>query len=373
MIYNNPKYTYKDVFIIPEFITNINSRSNVDPFYKVGKSEYLPIFTAPMSCVINVDNYLEFSENNILGILPTTIDIDERLTRFSCGYRTSFSINEIRSYILKDKFLKGLSKNVSRFICIDCANGHMNKLIDLCKELKSKFEEHDINIEIMTGNIANPNVIKYYLEAGIDYVRCGIGGGSGCITTSNVGIHFPMASLINECREELRKQYLKHGDSHKLKIVADGGIRNYDDVIKALALGADYVMIGGLFTECIEAASHLYVYDQTNDKYCRLFKQEDNSVLESVLSEDIFKNFYHEVYGMSTKRAQKERGYTNLKTSEGTQHFVKIKYTLNKWTDNTESYLRSAMSYTNCKTLEEFTSGDVQLIISQSAQNVVNK
>ena len=74
-----------------------------------------------------------------------------------------------------------------------------------------------------------------------------------CITTSNVSIHYPQASLIDECYN-IKKQLLLETEDILPKIIADGGIRNYDHVIKALALGADYVMIGSLFAQCIESA-----------------------------------------------------------------------------------------------------------------------
>ena len=78
-----------------------------------------------------------------------------------------------------------------------------------------------------------------------------------CITTSNVSIHYPQASLINECYK-IKQKYSSDRDFLP-KIVADGGIRNYDHVIKALALGADYVMIGSLFAQCIESAGIKYM------------------------------------------------------------------------------------------------------------------
>ena len=68
---------------------------------------------------------------------------------------------------------------------------------------------------------------------------------SGCLTSANTGVHFPMASLIHECY-----QYKKKGN-YNTKIVADGGFRNYDDIIKAIMLGADYVMLGGILNKCL--------------------------------------------------------------------------------------------------------------------------
>ena len=68
---------------------------------------------------------------------------------------------------------------------------------------------------------------------------------SGCLTSANTGVHFPMASLIYECYQYKKKE------SYNTKIVADGGFRNYDDIIKAIMLGADYVMLGGILNKCL--------------------------------------------------------------------------------------------------------------------------
>ena len=116
-------------------------------------------------------------------------------------------------------------------------NGNMKKIVDIVKEIKI----HHPTTIIMVGNIANPETYVALGKAGADYVRCSIGTGAGCTTAANVAINYPMGSLISECAQ-LKKQY-----NLKAKIVADGGMRNYSDIIKALALGADYIMIGNLF------------------------------------------------------------------------------------------------------------------------------
>lgn len=382
MIIDRLKYEYKDVMIVPDTYTNIKSRNEVNPYYLVEDDDWhLPIFTAPMSCVVNENNFEHFNNNHILGILPTTVDIDFRLKQFVNGQWTAFSMAEVLEYLIYNfDFLDSLNKDITLHICIDCANGHMQKLFRTCKELKSQFKQHGLTIEVMTGNIANPAVLKYYLDAGIEYVRCGIGGGSGCTTSSNTGVHYPMASLINECRQEVQELMKTGRYKNKVKIIADGGIRNYDDAIKALALGADYVMIGGLFAQCLESASSIYTYSPFEHEYSEILSLSSDEFVKMTEEErydfihkENASNFYHEVYGMSTKRAQQERGYENLKTSEGTQHFVKINYTLQQWVDNMDSYLRSAMSYTDCTCLDEFTDGSINLVVSLTTKSVVNK
>jgi putative N-acetylmannosamine-6-phosphate epimerase len=130
-------------------------------------------------------------------------------------------------------------------ILVDIANGHMSKLHSLCKkfvELNS-YNKH----KLMVGNIANPKTFEELSKIGVDYVRVGIGGGSGCLTSANIGVHYPMGSLVNECFK------IKEQNGYETKIVADGGFKNYDDIIKALALGADYVMLGGILNKALES------------------------------------------------------------------------------------------------------------------------
>ena len=141
-------------------------------------------------------------------------------------------------------------------VCVDLANGHMFSLINICKSVKNKYP----NVIIMTGNIANPETYKEYCDAGIDYVRCSIGSGSCCTTASNTAVHYPIASLIDEInyiKQSRKHTYDPYYDKFCTKVIADGGIRNYNDVIKALALGADYVMVGGLFSSFIESAGEI--------------------------------------------------------------------------------------------------------------------
>lgn len=375
MIVKEQKYAYKDLTIVPAQVSDVESRNEVTPYDDYG---YLPIFTAPMSCVVNENNYKCFEDVGIHSILPTTVDYSVRKEHLVQGYWVAMSMAEAALCFLGDHMSDDiLFCGRTMKLCIDVANGHMKKLLLMCKRIKNACSNLGLKIEIMTGNIANPyTVLDYLINYDIDYVRVGIGGGSGCTTTSNVGCHYPMGSLIAESYG-CKNNWQTRDSKKKVKIVADGGIRNYDDVNKALALGADYVMIGGLFTEMIEAASQEYEKDQYGryasveipfDK-CKMYNSTEERkrlFIEQGL-------IYHEVYGMSTKRAQEERGLSVLKTSEGTSHYKQVKYTLKQWTDNMTSYLKSIMSYCNARKLEEFV-GKPELVVNTYASiNSVNK
>lgn len=258
MISRNIGYGYNDLCIVPAKTSSINSRQECNEYYS---DNTLPIFASPMASVVNLSNFNLWESNNIIPVLPRNINYDIRLDYLKQNKWVALSLSEFEElFINDDSFMNNTSRVVK--VCVDLANGHMEKLINMCKIAKDKY--HD-KLIIMTGNIANPETYKEYCEAGIDYVRCSIGSGSCCTTASNTAVHYPIASLIDEIN--IIKQSRKHVyepayDKFCTKVIADGGIRNYNDAIKALALGADYVMIGGLFASFVESAGEIVEGDK---------------------------------------------------------------------------------------------------------------
>jgi hypothetical protein len=250
----------------------------------------------------------------------------------------SLSLDEFETFV--DDYSVGIFPKGRVSILVDIANGHMRKLY----KLVDKFLSHrrvDLGHEIMVGNIANPQTYGEYAKLGVDYIRVGIGGGSGCLTSANTGIHYPMASLINECFE------IKQSNGYKTRIVADGGFRNYDEVIKAISLGADYVMLGGILNKSLESCGHNFLF-----KKIKVSQSIANYIWYNVpfLKKHLYKSFR----GMSTKEVQKKWGREVLKTSEGISKFNKVEYTVPQWINNFNDYLSSAMSYTDSINLDSF-------------------
>lgn len=361
------KLNYDDITIVPEAVTDICSRSQCIPYDEDG---YLPIFASCMSSVVSIENTGDFNAAKIRTVIPRSYPLYVR-TEFlekNEGNFVAFSLNEAKEVFI-DKpvqimaMLSVRSNDEPLMICIDLANGHMKCLLDLVKEIKEKYGE---SITIMTGNIANPETYKYYEEAGVDYCRVSIGTGNVCSTSSNTAIHFPVFSLLKEIYE------VKKSIDGKCKIIADGGIHGFRDVQKAL-IYADYVMIGSLFNKAIESAGKTtygtFYWNVRGKKIARPLKtlfyfgrevpKEKYGEVMSLIKQGKL-TVWKELYGMSTKIAQSFINQANsvetkkLKTAEGLLKYQKVEYYISGWAENEADYLRSAMSYTNSRNLDEY-------------------
>ena len=249
---------------------------------------------------------------------------------------------------------------------------------------------------VMVGNIANPETYRVCIESHVDYVRCSIGTGAGCITCSNTSIGYPIASLISEIAA-IKEEYVGRGLTNPTKIVADGGIRNYSDVIKALALGADYVMVGSVFSRMLESSAvkimekgftgkkiqlRFPIERYENIRYensCWKGDYTDEFVNKMEISghkvdkkDHIIGQLQARFYGMASKAGQIAMKGKKVHTSEGIEKTLPVTYTIGTWVENMIDYLRSAMSYTNSRTLDELRKADV-VIVSNNTYNSVNK
>lgn len=377
--------SFNDICIIPSIISNIESRSECCPY----RNNMLPLITAPMSSVIDENNWQIFRKNKINTIIPRSVDFKTRCSLYMDTF-IAVSLSEFEYLINHDKPITTI------YICVDIANGHMKKLLDLCKQAKEKFGD---SIQIMAGNIANPETYYEYANAGIDYIRCGIGTSPICTTSANSGVHYPMVSLLQElifCKivvvnsinqnntiihhslDDFTAFDIEHNSQYKSvpKIIADGGFSNFDQIIKALAIGADYVMLGKIFAMSEEACGEIVYQEQIVPTKIDLsaFNEEERAIFQASGFDQVSINKtiqvpHRKYYGMSTKKAQSEFGNTELKTAEGIETLVPIKYTLAGWCDNFISYLRSAMSYCNSKNLDEFKKNATIKQISNNSFN----
>ncbi|HEU0137875.1 MAG TPA: IMP dehydrogenase [Flavobacterium sp.] len=134
-------------------------------------------------------------------------------------------------------------------IIIDTAHGHTKGVVDVLKLVKSKFP----NVDVIVGNIATPEAAKYLVENGADGVKVGIGPGSICTTRVVAGVGFPQFSAVLEVAAALK--------GTGIPVIADGGIRYTGDIPKALAAGADSVMLGSLLAGTKESPGETIIFE----------------------------------------------------------------------------------------------------------------
>jgi len=132
-------------------------------------------------------------------------------------------------------------------IVVDTAHGHSTRVIEVIKEIKQNF-----NIELVGGNVATFEGAESLIKAGIDALKVGIGPGSICTTRVVAGVGVPQVSAIQECKRAAKKYHIP--------LIADGGIKYSGDITKALAVGADSVMIGSLFAGTEESPGEVVLY-----------------------------------------------------------------------------------------------------------------
>jgi len=335
-------FDFDDILIEPTITSDIRSRSEIN--CRLGNG-LLPLMTAPMDTVVNQTNFHLFKEQGILPVLPRIKNPDSSWV--DCGIFLSYSMSDFEKLFLESTRTE-YSEGNPMMVLIDVANGHMNDLLTMTHKAKKKYES---NIKLMVGNVANPETFYEYSKVGADYVRIGIGNGNGCLTTVQTGVGYPMASLISECRKIKNQRWL----TTDTKIVADGGFKKYADVIKALAIGADIVMLGSILNKCLESAGE--TSKKTGTSMISVYEKVDQYSKETKEMFDVDIPLFKTFRGMSTKEVQKSWGKENLTTSEGVVRTQMVEYTIEGWVNNFESYLKSAMSYTGKKELHHFIGG----------------
>jgi IMP dehydrogenase len=134
-------------------------------------------------------------------------------------------------------------------VIIDTAHGHTKGVVGVLKSIKSKFPE----LDVVVGNIATAEAAKYLVEAGADAVKVGIGPGSICTTRVVAGVGFPQFSAVLEVAAALK--------GSGVPVIADGGIRYTGDIPKAIAAGADCVMLGSLLAGTKESPGETIIYE----------------------------------------------------------------------------------------------------------------
>jgi IMP dehydrogenase len=141
-------------------------------------------------------------------------------------------------------------------IVVDTAHGHHQKVLDTIREIKKHFD-----VDVIGGNVATADGTIDLIKAGVDAVKVGIGAGSICTTRVVAGVGVPQLSAIYECS--------KAAKNYRIPIIADGGIKQTGEIPKAIAAGADSVMIGGMLAGTDETPGEKVLYEGRSYKVYR--------------------------------------------------------------------------------------------------------
>ena len=215
---------------------------------------------------------------------------------------------------------------------VDSAHGHSKNVIETIKLIKKEFKE----IDVMGGNVATSEGALALLDAGADAIKIGMGPGSICTTRIIAGMGVPQITAILSIKEKFK--------SSKVPLIADGGIRFSGDVSKALAAGADAVMLGGIFAGTEEAPGEVELYQG------RSFKTYRGMGSLGAMSERNDVNRY------SQDGVEKEK-----MVPEGVEGRVPFKGWVASVIDQLTGGIKQSMGYVGCKTIVEMQN-DTQFI-----------
>jgi len=322
----NKALTYDDVLLIPQY-SDIKSRQEVDIGNDLSERIHLslPIISSPMDTVTEEDMALAIYDVGGLGIIHRYNTVKEQCEIVRRISKTFISPHIIRigaavgvtgDYLKRAIELCDAGANV---ICIDVAHGHHILMKEAIAAIRKELGD---TIHIMAGNIATLQGFNDLSDWGADSVRCNIGGGSICSTRIQTGHGLPGLQTIMDCAQSDRDT----------KIIADGGIRSSGDIVKALAAGADFVMLGSLLGGTDESPGRVM---ETGTHW--------------------MKKKYKIYRGMASKEAQVDwRG--NYSSDEGVSTTVPYKGAVGLILDNLCNGIKSGLSYSGCRSIKEFQS-----------------
>lgn len=216
-----------------------------------------------------------------------------------------------------------LVKNHVDVIVVDTAHGHSAGVMDMVKLIRKKF-----NVELVAGNIATREATLDLIKCGVDAVKVGIGAGSICTTRVVAGVGIPQITAVLNCAEAARK--------YNIPIIADGGVKQTGDIPKAIAAGADTIMVGGLLAGTEESPGEKVLYEG------RSFKIYRGMGSIEAMKEGSKDRYFQDVEDDITKLVP-----------EGIEGRVPYKGPVSEVIYQMVGGLRSAMGYCGCKSLSD--------------------
>jgi len=248
---------YNDLLLVPQY-SNMRSRSEVSTecTFK-GIKLGTPIFVAPMDSISTLEFIEEVSKSGGLAFVHRFQSVEKRVDQILKLSGKTYGVSVGLLDTDAEWFITGVALGAKApLICIDVANGHNEHTLTSVVKLANEIKNKGFSTKIMAGNVASLAGFNALADAGADFIRVGIGSGSACSTRNMTGVGVPQATLLQDINSA-RNDYHFQGLDFPV-LVADGGIKYPGDIIKAIALGADAVMTGYLFSGASEAGNGIY-------------------------------------------------------------------------------------------------------------------
>lgn len=316
--------SFDDVLLVPQH-SDIESRSEIDLSRQLGNRRFeIPIITSPMDTVTELKMATAFGALGGLAVTHRYCDMVDQSKMTPTGAAAAIGVTG--DYMERIQFLMSDSR-IDTF-CLDVAHGH-HVLVE--RALKSIRDKWGNDVNIIAGNVATPKGYLALSEWGADAVRVGIGGGSICSTRIQTGHGVPTFESVLTCSYE-----------DGAAIIADGGIKTAGDIVKALAAGADFVMLGSMLAGTDESPGDVFVTN--SGKSFKVYR------------------------GMASKEAQRDwRG--EARSLEGISTTIPVKGSVISVVGELLQNIRSGLSYTGARNITQLQA-KAEFIVQSSASQI---
>tara|TARA_Y100000768_G_scaffold352236_1_gene303654 strand:+ start:1699 stop:2778 length:1080 start_codon:yes stop_codon:yes gene_type:complete len=317
--------TFDDVLLLPKYSNVLPSNTNI--FLKLTKKINLrvPFLTSAMDTVTESNMAIAIAKEGGMGIIHRNLKIKNQSNEVKKVKNKNLIVGAAIGTNMEDlDRARSLVANGVDLIVIDTAHGHSEKVLVTLSKLKKTIKK----IPVCVGNIATGEAAKRLYNAGADIIKVGIGPGSICTTRMVAGIGVPQISAIMEVKKALNRK--------KIKIISDGGIKFSGDIAKALAAGADAIMMGSIFAGTDESPGKKFKFKG------KTYKQYRGMGSIGAMSA-----------GSANRYFQKKFKDKSKFVPEGVEGRVEYKGKVSKIIYQLQGGLRSSMGYIGAKNLEE--------------------
>jgi len=324
---SNAALTYDDVLLVPQS-SDISTRECVSTETQLKRhSLQTPLIAANMDTVCESEMAIEMSKWGGCGVIHRYMSQEKQLTevkivRDAVGPDRIVAVAVGVNHADRPHITKLVAAGANTIV-VDVAHGHHRDVASLLTWIKLQ----EFPVEIIAGNVATQEGVKFLYDAGADTIKIGVGPGAVCTTRSVTGHGIPQLYALAIAKEF---SFLTQG-GRSFKIIADGGIKNSGDIVKALACGADAVMIGNLFAGTREAPGKTFFSNGGNGPGRR-----------------------SKVYrGMASQEAQEQFYGNAVNAPEGIIKTIPFKGEVNQIVTSLSAGIRSGLSYSGAYTPRE--------------------